>query len=330
MKYEDLDVRSEMGLGSYLVVISAGEKDCEYARRIVHEAAIMAALPMHESIVDGRHDYCYDATGKTSIYKAYSRKTLEYEDMKKITKAMCDMIRMLSDFLIDRSSLLLDPLLIFTNANGDIFFTIYPDGIEDAQSGICMLAKFFMKRINHEDEGARVAAYKFFELTDEESFDFDEVEKIFCDESVNNQANSDMLLDIDRQAFESGSENADTYNLDNLMKEDGLDDDFFTADIESDVFGEDDFNEEDYEIDDEEGDDNYKKELDLSENSKEMIMKIAIFAIPSVVFLIICIFMFSDRMADLSLGLRLVATAAFGVAMALVAVICHNKIKQKE
>jgi len=124
----------------------------------------------------------YDVTSKRSLERMYQDKTMSFAEMRNLFFRLGQMIRDTADYLLESRYLRIDPECIFLDLETDeISGLYYPYETEEQEAEECiprigkyhLLADFFLEKINHKDEEAVNAAYRFYKMSKEEFFSFE-------------------------------------------------------------------------------------------------------------------------------------------------------------
>ena len=313
MIYKDLKIKYQNKLGYNYLVVPLGSSANDYNMRILAENNIPQILEMHMAAIEGNAECYYEIKGKQTLEQYYSRRMLEFDDMKRIVESIAEVEKRLEEYLIGRGNILLSPETIFISQSDErLYFCVFPEEMEDYGEGLLSVAKFFLKKMNHQDERASGAGYQFFEMADMGEVDRDEMLGVF---GANESADK-----------ENTTENAD--DLSDLYEDSSFDllDDIS---IDDDVFDEDFAKEFEYDDEKKAGMDPIELlELNEDESKIDALKKKAIIAIPAAAFVFIAIFMFSDKMSDLSIGLRIGYLAMLAVAFSLAIILLKNKLEK--
>ena len=222
-----MEIRYVKELGNNYMVIGAGAQKNEYAYRIMSENEISGLLPISKSSMDGKTDYYYEINGLTSIDRFYSRKVVEYDELKNIMLALARLPEKLDEYLIDKSYVCLSPETIYMgNKDGEIFFALYPDKKSDYYAGFREIATFFLSKINHQDTKCVTAGYGAFEIAGRESFGMEEIAELFGGEGeVTDKGFEDEILAFNEEEYDIVVEDDDIF--------DDEEDDYYERDLET-------------------------------------------------------------------------------------------------
>ena len=322
-----MEINYRKELGDNYMVIKAGENNSSYAMRIVSENRIGDILPMQLSFMDGETEYYYDINGKLPIESFFSKRFVEAEHVKLIFSHMALITKKLDEYLLDKSSVYLSPQTIFLSMDAkEIYFCFYPDKKFDFNDGIKDIAAFALRKINHQDEESVELAYSLFDIVSREGFAMEDIlaKTGACEETGDNAgANEETeakgsLDDFIMEKNEALSEEKTRVSARaKKFSDDLFAPDPFTKSAKKEDFGDDIFSSKDEDVLPA-----YEEKPDI----KERLLKIAVIAVPVILIIGIAIFLFSDKMSGISVGIKAMCLGLIATAFALIFVIIKPKL----
>lgn len=164
------------------LILEGEEKEAEdYQIHMLRENEISGILKTDVRYVDNRCHYHYDISGKTSFRAIYEKTHLTGDDIKRLVKALMHTIQTLQKFMLDGSSLLLDPEYIYCE-NEEVFFCYYPSCRQNMCEEFHKLTEYFVREVEYKDEDGVRFAYTLHKATMEDNYSIEKIMQTLDDE----------------------------------------------------------------------------------------------------------------------------------------------------
>lgn len=159
---------------AYLILEGEEEQKDDYQMLMLRENEIPGILKTEVRFVDGRNQYYYDISGKTSFKTVYDKVKLSYGDMKKLVSDLLAAIQNLQRYMLDGNCLLLEPEYIFRE-KGEYYFCYYFSENGNPQEAFHQLTEFFVREVDYKDEEGVHFAYTLHKATMEENYSIEQI-----------------------------------------------------------------------------------------------------------------------------------------------------------
>jgi len=168
---------------SFIIMPFIQEKSSRYELKMITQNKIPGFLSCKiRQDEDGQKLY-YDVTSKKTIEEEYRDRQMSYVEMKELLLQIGKMIRGAGEYLLNTSQIWFYPQCMFMDFEMEELYGLYcPYETPDTQAEISIprigkyhaLADFLLDKINHKDEQAVNAAYKFYKMSKEAYFSFED------------------------------------------------------------------------------------------------------------------------------------------------------------
>lgn len=149
---------------SYIVLSEKEEQEIDYQILMLERNEIQGLLPFHIKQIDRQLQYVYETSGKQSIRKWLEENKLSHIQVRKLIKALVNIMGELDCYLLMNQCLLLEEEYIYIDAdNWNVYFCYYPPNNQNREEGIRSLLQFILKKIDHKDPEAVFFAYNLFQ-----------------------------------------------------------------------------------------------------------------------------------------------------------------------
>ena len=152
-----------------------GDKE-DYQLIMLKENEIPGILDTDIRYVDNQSHYYYDISGKTSFKTLHEKINLTLEDMKRLVQDLLQAIQTLKKYMLDGTSLLLEPEYIYCEGDS-YYFCYYPPCKREIREEFHKLTEFFVREVNYRDEEGVHFAYTLHKATMEENYSIEEIMK---------------------------------------------------------------------------------------------------------------------------------------------------------
>lgn len=158
------------------MILEGQQNDYQMKMLLVNE--IQGLLPVTVQHTDGRIDFCYEISGKTSFSKCYREKQIDAKQIRLFFLQLQHVISNMQSFLLDENRLILTPEQIYVQEKEEqIYFVFAPCqyGEQNFQKALRECVEFMIKRVEHEDELSMKMAYQIFHVVIQEYFRLEDV-----------------------------------------------------------------------------------------------------------------------------------------------------------
>lgn len=164
----------EYSSGIKYLIINRNSNSSTYSftEKMVINAKISGLIDMDIRIFNEESKYYYNINSKKSINSFFREKELSLKNILSLLNSISKIKTTLAEFLIDDSSLCLNPEFIFYDVFSDQFyFCVIPDNVSNIIDDYLLLSEFLIDNVSADDEKATSIAYEFFENINKEVFD---------------------------------------------------------------------------------------------------------------------------------------------------------------
>lgn len=144
------------------------EYNCEqnsYQVRLLGKTNIPGVLPCHIQILDGELYFHYNATDYFQFNYYYAGRTMKSADIEMFLNEVQDVVKRVREYLLDPSSILLDPEYVFVSDEGSAFgFCYLPGMTQSFETAFGKAAEFILERLDYNDKDAVVLGYGIYRL----------------------------------------------------------------------------------------------------------------------------------------------------------------------
>ena len=178
-----MDIRVNNQMGELSLSVSGEEVTDSYMERILAENTIEGLLPVRITNMDGETGFNYDISSDVSLEKRFAGRFIGYDEIRTLILSLTDMPGRLAEFLLPKEGLLLGANTIFYNESRQKYeYCLYIANKEKYFTGIKELISFLLRRVDHQDEQAREAVYKMFDIVGRDAFSEEELRMVFLPE----------------------------------------------------------------------------------------------------------------------------------------------------
>lgn len=156
---------------SYMVLESGcGDLADRYEYRMMAENRIGRLLPCSLRQLDGKSCLYYDISSRQPIGRLFESRKLGIRDLAGIVHAVSDIQEDLSEYLMDEQGLLLAADTLFADIETEELYFCYDPSCRHTGHRYTGLADFFLEHVDHGQESAVNAAYRFYKMAKEDGF----------------------------------------------------------------------------------------------------------------------------------------------------------------
>ena len=180
---------------TFMVIKKEGVYQEDYQIRMLRENHLKGMLAVRGWGIDDMSVCEYDISGKKSLEKAYERKGIKSEEMKKLLKAILNIIEEVDKYLLNANCLLLDPAYIFKEKE-EFLFCFCPLSEKDIRDSFHELTEFFVQHTDYQDVDSVKLSFFLHKETMEENYSLGKIlEKLEQEE----KENSDRTAEVSRK-----------------------------------------------------------------------------------------------------------------------------------
>ncbi len=157
--------------GNYLILENEQAVNAGYKSRMLVENPVNAFLKTGIVHTDGKEQYVYDITSKTSIYSLYEHTEMDRRFIGAFISAVACGLEACDEYLLPAEHLLFDPKHIYVDQSNDrILFCYYPGSYTTLTDGMNSLAEYILERADHTDKAATTLAYDLYKQVVNEDY----------------------------------------------------------------------------------------------------------------------------------------------------------------
>ena len=146
--------------GSRLILENPEMKNVGYKSRMLIENHITGFLECNIVYAEGKENYVYDTTSKTSLYNIYEHEEMNHKMLYVLIESIICGMEAAGEYLLPVKHLILDPRYIFVENNtGRIFWCYYPGSYNTLKEGMNELAEYILGKADHKEDAAIELAY---------------------------------------------------------------------------------------------------------------------------------------------------------------------------
>ena len=157
--------------GNFLILENGQAVNAGYKSRMLVENPINAFLKTGIVHTDGKEQYVYDITSKTSIYSLYEHTEMDRRFIGAFISAIACGLEACDEYLLPVEHLMFDPKHIYVDQSNDrILFCYYPASCTTLYEGMNGLAEYILERADHTDKAATTLAYDLYKQVVNEDY----------------------------------------------------------------------------------------------------------------------------------------------------------------
>lgn len=167
---------------SFIVIdISDENEDINYfVNKMICENRIPGSLSFNIRNIDDKKQYAYNITDKKSLKDRFDTNEINYNEGHLILLKIKDMLKIMNEYLIDTSYLLIDPEYVFVDSLfKNIEFIICPIVFQETEKALSSFMEFILTKINHDDEKLVNMAYQVYSKVLEGDYSFKDINLLF-------------------------------------------------------------------------------------------------------------------------------------------------------
>lgn len=150
----------------------------DYQMKMMQANRIDGLLAAAGQGVDGKSQYFYEISGKTSLRSLYEKLEISGDELENLLSQILKTVHTVRKYLLDAGKILLDPEYIFFE-DGKYEFCYLPVKETDLCKEFHKLTEYFVSRVSHRDKKGIRIAYHLHKATMEENYNLEKMlEKI--------------------------------------------------------------------------------------------------------------------------------------------------------
>lgn len=170
-----METKYKRGLNhTYLILELPVLYEEDYQMKMLQANRIDGILPLTGQGVDGRSQYFYEISEKTSFKSIYEKKELGKEELESFLTQFLAVLNQIQRYLLDMNRILLEPEYIFV-ANEKYYFCYLPTQDTELCQEFHRLTEYFVSKINHKDPQGILLAYGLHKETMEENYNLEKI-----------------------------------------------------------------------------------------------------------------------------------------------------------
>lgn len=146
----------------------------DYQMRMLKANNLEGVLKIGGRGIDGNSYYDYDVSGKISMKAMYERSKINSEDVKMFLTNLKAVMKEVEKYLLNIHCILLKPEYIFYE-EGRFFFCYYPLADQDLWEEFHLLAEYFVKQADYQDQECVQMVFLLHKKTMEENYSFEKL-----------------------------------------------------------------------------------------------------------------------------------------------------------
>lgn len=157
----------------------------DYQIKMIQANQIEGLLPISGQGVDGRSQYFYEISEKTSLRSVYDKTELEKAELERFLTQFAAVLNQVQRYLLDMNRILLEPEYIFVEKE-KYYFCYLPAQEAELCQEFHHLTEYFVSKISHKDSKGILLAYELHKKTMEENYNLEKIiERLNQPETLN-------------------------------------------------------------------------------------------------------------------------------------------------
>ncbi len=148
----------------------------DYQMKMMQANRIEGLLAAAGQGVDGKSQYFYEISGKTSLRSLYEKLEISGDELETLLSQILRTVHNVRKYLLDAGKILLDPEYIFFE-DGKYEFCYLPVKETDLCKEFHKLTEYFVSRVSHRDKKGIRIAYQLHKATMEENYNLEKMLK---------------------------------------------------------------------------------------------------------------------------------------------------------
>lgn len=202
--------------GSRLIFENPEMNNVGYKSRMLIENHITGFLECNIVYAEGKENYVYDTTSKTSLRNIYEHGEMNHKMLYVLIESIICGMESAGEYLLPVEHLILDPEYIFVENNtGRIFWCYYPGSYNTLKEGMNELAEYILGKADHKEDAAIELAYGFYKQVVNEDYTLRKLllrhegltEPVIADDR-DGKKTENILIEDDRELYPPDEEDA--------------------------------------------------------------------------------------------------------------------------
>lgn len=202
--------------GSRLIFENPEMNNVGYKSRMLIENHITGFLECNIVYAEGKENYVYDTTSKTSLHNIYEHGEMNHKMLYVLIESIICGMESAGEYLLPVEHLILDPEYIFVENNtGRIFWCYYPGSYNTLKEGMNELAEYILGKADHKEDAAIELAYGFYKQVVNEDYTLRKLllrhegltEPVIADDR-DGKKTENILIEDDRELYPPDEEDA--------------------------------------------------------------------------------------------------------------------------
>lgn len=176
---------------SYMIVPAMPENN--FDEKLLLRRCLDTFVPVQKCYEGFAGQYWYDITGKQALDSYCRINSIGKTFFETLILKLCQAVEILEWNLVDVNCLVLDPEMIFINAQEELSFVAYPFHKGNLAMELQQLLEYMLTKLDHKDTTAVGWAYKIYEMSLMEGMSIAEFKRVILEER------SRMIVSQERQ-----------------------------------------------------------------------------------------------------------------------------------
>lgn len=195
--------------GNRLILEDPEIKNVGYKSRMLMENHITGFLECGIVYSEGKENYVYDTTSKTSLYNMYEHEEMNHKMLYILIESIVCGMESAGEYLLPVEHLILDPKYIYVENNtGRIFWCYYPGSYNTLKEGMNELAEYILGKADHKEDAAIELAYGLYKQVVNEDYTLRKLllrhdnltERVMAEECEGSKTEK-ILIEDDRELY---------------------------------------------------------------------------------------------------------------------------------
>lgn len=146
----------------------------DYQMKMLQANAIEGFLPVSGQGMEGKSQYFYEISEKTSLKSIYEKAEIGKEELERFLTQFLQVLNQAQRYLLDINRILLEPEYIFYE-NETYYFCYLPVQEAELCKEFHRLTEYFVSKISHREQEGILLAYGIHKETMEENYNLEKI-----------------------------------------------------------------------------------------------------------------------------------------------------------
>ncbi len=166
-----MEIRYSREMNHNYMIIKEVEGEPGYACRMLSDNAVEGLLRFQVRQKEDVREYYYEITSRQPLSRILEKRKLSGTELRKLLLGVLAVLGRIEEYLLKEEMLLLEPDYMYLEPDQFIVeFCLVPGHVEEIPQALSKLLKYFLERIDHQDQEAVVLAYNLYQASLKENY----------------------------------------------------------------------------------------------------------------------------------------------------------------